>query len=254
MAKKSLFLRYPYLYSALIVLIVWIILFEFVLSANNFLPRPGIVLLSIPALFEDYHLIVNFFTTLSAVYLPGLLAYLLLFLFRQFIFNKSALFSALIRFISGLSVFVPGILLALIFVFWFPHSILAEYLFSFIVSVVWWLGEIKSKLSESNESYITAFKSLGADDNFINRHILWNEIKPDVFKNLQSFHVHLWGLVLMYEFILRGYGLGAILQKTLIYHDLSALCLIILIICLTIIAGRLFLRYIENKFIFWSAE
>jgi ABC-type nitrate/sulfonate/bicarbonate transport system permease component len=254
MVKKSLFLRYPYLYFALIVLIVWIILFEFVFPANNFLPRPGIVFLSIPALFEDYHLIVNFLTTLSAVYLPGLLAYLLIFLFRQFIFDNSVVLSALIRFISGLTIFVPGILLALIFVFWFPHSIPAEYLFSFIVSLVWWLSEIKSKSSESNESYITAFKSLGADDSFISRNILWNEIKPGVFRNLQSFHVHLWGLLLMYEFILRVSGLGAILQKTLLYHDLSAICLIILIICLTIIAGCLFLRYIENKFIFWSAE
>jgi ABC-type nitrate/sulfonate/bicarbonate transport system permease component len=119
---------------------------------------------------------------------------------------------------------------------------------------VWWLIEIKSKSSVFNESYTVAFKSLGADDTFISKNILWNEVKPEVFSILPRFHLHLWGLILIFEFILKGYGLGSVVHQTLIYHDLSALCLIIFIVSVSILAGHLFLQYIDNKFIFWSEE
>jgi ABC-type nitrate/sulfonate/bicarbonate transport system permease component len=254
MAKKAGLLGKPFLYILFILFILWLILFEFILPANNFLPKPGIVLLSIPALFEDYHLIANFFTTISAVYLPGLLACLFIFLFRQSIFNKSGSFAVITDFISKLSVFFPAILMGILFIFWFPNSFITEYIYSFIIAAVWWLIEIKSKSSFFNQSYIVAFKSLGADETFISKNILWNEIKPEVFGNLPRFHLHLWGLILIYEFILRGYGLGSILQKTLIYHDLSALWLIIFVVSVIILGGYLFLQYIDKKFIFWSVE
>lgn len=254
MVTRSILVRKPFFYILFVLLVLWIILFEFILPANNFLPRPGIVLLSIPALFDDYHLIANFFETVSAVYLPPLLAFLFLYSIRGSIFNQSAPPKFLTGFLLQIAAFFPAILSGILFAFWFPESFVVTYLFSFIVALSWWMIEMRSAAANPNQTYAAAFKSLGADDLFLNKNILWNEIKPGIFTGLNRFHMQLWTLILFFEFISKRYGLGSLLQQTLNYRDLSALCLSILIITLTISAGFFLLRFIENKFIFWSSE
>ncbi len=254
MVSRTGLLKKPFFYILFSLFILWIILFEFILPENNFLPRPGIVLLAIPALFEDYHLLANFFTTISAIYLPALLAYLFLFLFRQWIFAESGLIHLKTKFISGLAIFVPVILAGIFLVFWFPHSFYPEYLFSFIVSASWWLIEAGVQSDTMNENYRIAFQSFGADDRFLSKHISWFEMLPRVFSKLPRFHLHLWGLILMFEFIMNYYGLGAILRQTLRFHDLSALFLLSIIISLFSAAGYAFIKTLESRFIFWSEE
>ena len=248
------FWRKPFFIILCTLFIVWIILFEFILPENNFLPKPDIVLLSVPALFDEYHLTANFFTTLSAIYLPALLAYLFVFILRSFLLKRTTSIQIFTGFISKLSVFFPPFLLAVLFIFWFPGSLIIEYIFAFMISAIWWMIEIDSKAKYSNESYSLAFKSLGADDNFINNNITWNEIKPGVFQNLGRFHLHFWAVILVFEYISNKYGLGSIMHQTLSYHDLSALFVVIIIIAAVISAGSRLLKFIENRFIFWSAE
>ncbi len=248
------FWKKPFFIILCTLFILWIILFEFILPENNFLPKPDIVLLSVPALFEDYHLTANFFTTVSAVYLPALLAYLFVFILRSFLLKRTASVQIFTGFISKLCVFFPPFLLAALFIFWFPDSLVIEYIFVFIISILWWLTEIDSKAGSSNESYSLAFKSMGADDKFININVKWNEIKPGVFRNLGRFHLHLWAVILVFEYISNYNGLGSIIHQTLTYHDLSALFLVIIIISAAIYAGSLLLKFMRNRFIFWSAE
>lgn len=254
MVSNEGFLRKPLFYILFTCFILWIVLFEFIIPENNFLPRPGIVLLTVPALFEDYHLIASFFITISAVYLPALIAYLLIFLFRQILFRKSGVVNIIYDFVLQFSGFFPPILLGIVFIFWFPHSFISEYLFSLIISFVWWFTEIRSRGITPNDSYQVSFKSFGADEVFINKHIVWNEVKPAVFGNLTQLHLQLWALILVFEFISKGYGLGSLLNQTLVYNDLSAFFLVIAIISVVILAGRYFMTYIESRFIFWSAE
>ena len=254
MVSRTVFSKKPLIYTLFLLFVLWVILFEFILPESSFLPKPGIVLLSVPALFEDYHLIPDFFTTLSAVYLPSLLAYLLIFLFRQYIFSENGLLKKVMEILSSLSVFFPAILSGILLIFWFPHSFITEYIFSFIVSVCWWLIEINKAKTISNENYLVSFKSFGADNSFISKNIRWNEVKPEIFGKLESFHIHLWSLILIFEFISNESGLGSILQQTMVFHDLSALCLTIFFITAVISAGYLLVRYIENKFVFWSLE
>ena len=248
------FLKKPFFYILFTLFILWIILFEFILPENSFLPKPGIVLLTIPALFDDYHLLANFFTTISAIYLPPLVAYLFLYLFRKWIFAGRGLIYQKSRFISTLAIFVPAVLAGIFLVFWFPHSFFPEYLFSFLISGCWWLIESREHLCNINENYKVAFLSLGADEDFISKNITWFEMLPGVFDKLPRFHLHFWGLILTFEFIMNYYGLGAILRQTLLYHDLSALFLLTIGISLISAAGYAFIRAIGDKFIFWSAE
>lgn len=234
--------------------IIWIVLFEFLLPENNFLPKPWIVLISIPDLFEDYNFLAHFLTTVSAIYLPGIISYLLAHLIREHILKESGILKSFIGFISKISIFIPAFLAAVLTIYWFPHSFSAEYIFSFLVSFLWWMIVIESAGKIRNENYLVAFKSLGADEAFLNKNLVWNEIKPEVFKKLFSFHNHFWALILVYEFMSEGYGLGTIIKRTLVYHDFSALILILAIIVIMIFAGYYFLKYLEDKFIFWEAE
>ena len=165
MVSRTSLLKKPLFYILFSLFIIWIVLFEFILPENGFLPKPGIVLLTIPALFKDYHLLANFFTTVSAIYLPPLLAYLFLFLVRGRFFEESGLLTILIDFISRLSIFFPAILLGIFLIFWFPHSFFNEYLFSFIIALLWWIIELRQAFSERNKTYISSFRSFGADDN-----------------------------------------------------------------------------------------
>ncbi|MGA8265020.1 MAG: hypothetical protein WB779_11305, partial [Ignavibacteriaceae bacterium] len=72
--------------------ILWIILFEFILPANNILPKPSIVFQSFGALWEDYHLPSNYLNTVSSVYLSIIIAYLLThYLIHFFVTGKSFL-------------------------------------------------------------------------------------------------------------------------------------------------------------------
>ena len=248
------FSKKPLFYTLFLAFILWIILFEFIIPENRFLPKPGIVLLSVHALFADYNLAPDLFTTVSAVYLPSLLAYLFLLIIRRYIFSQNGFFNRLIEIISQLSVFFPAVLLGILLIFWFPYTFITEYIFSFLVSVCWYLIVINKTKMISNKNYLVSFKSLGADDIFISKNIRWNEIKPLILSNLDDFHIHLWSLILIFEFISNRSGLGSILRQTILFHDLSALCLVIFVIAAVISAGYLFLRYIENKFVFWSPE
>jgi ABC-type nitrate/sulfonate/bicarbonate transport system permease component len=254
MESRTGFFRKPFFYILFTLFIIWIILFEFVLPENNILPRPGIVLISIPALFEDYNFLAHFFTTISAIYLPAVLAYIFIFFIREYILSEKGFLNQFIEFISNISVFIPAVLLAAITVYWFPHTFVAEYIFSFVISVSWWIVTVNAAKKKQNENYLITFKSFGAGGSFLNKNILWNEIKPEVFKNLFRFHLHLWVVIIFYEFLAEGYGLGTILQKTLAYHDLSALTLIAVIISVIILGGFFFLKYLEDKFIFWETE
>lgn len=254
MVSRTSLLKKPLFYIFFILFVLWIILFEFILPENGFLPKPGIVLLTIPALFEDYHLLANFFTTVSAVYLPLLLSYLFLFLFRQWIFSGSGSKHLEKKWISVLVYFIPAIPAGLFLVFWFPHSFYPEYLFSFIISTSWWLIRAGEQVSRLNANYSTAFRSFGADDRFISKHIIWFEVLPGIFSKLPGFHIHLWGLILIFEFIMNYYGMGAILRQILLFHDLSALFLLTIIISVITAAGYALIRTFEDKFIFWSAE
>jgi ABC-type nitrate/sulfonate/bicarbonate transport system permease component len=254
MGSKTGLFKKQFFYILFSLFIFWIILFEFILPGNNILPRPWTILISIPALFEDYHFLTNFFTSISAIYLPGVLAYLLMYVLRGYIFKESGILKRFIEFISYLTIFTPALLLAVPVVYWFPHSFFAEYVFSFLVSVFWWIITIESNSKSRNEYYLVAFKSFGADKSFLDQNVLWEEIKPKVFKKLFRYHLHLWAIILIYEFIADGYGLGVIIKQTISYHDLSALTLIIVIIPVLIFAGYSLLNYLEDKFVFWEAE
>ncbi|HSD63275.1 MAG TPA: hypothetical protein VLB50_05725 [Ignavibacteriaceae bacterium] len=254
MENKTSSFRKSFFYINLLLFISYIILFEFILPENNILPRPDIILISIPALLKDYDILSHFLTTISAVYLPGILAYLILYICREFVLRQSGITNKIFNYFSGLFFIVPALLTAILMIYWFPYSFYNEYIFSLLFTFVWMAVEFHSSKRLKNESYILAFSSMGGEKAFLDKNILWNELKPRLFKKLYPHHLHLWALILTFEYIQDYYGLGTILRKTLYFHDFSALIITIFIIPVIILAGFGCLKLLENKFVFWEAE
>lgn len=253
MGNRSI-INKSFFYFIFSLLILWIILFEFILPGNNILPKPSTVLISIPDLFKDYNFLYHFLTTITAVYLPGILAYLFIFSMREYILNETGIIKYSLNFISGLNLLVPSLMLIFILIYWFPHSFYVEYVFSFLLTVLWLLVQFHSNEIKKNENYLLAFKSMGGNSAFINKNLLWNELKPGIFKRLYPFHIYLWTLILIFEFIHDGYGIGTIFKKALYYIDFSVLILMIILVPVIIYCGFICLKLIEDKFVFWEPE
>ena len=59
-----------------VLLSIYILLFEFIIPANRFLPKPSILIDSLPVLFVEYEFLSSFLFTFSAIYALMLLSYL----------------------------------------------------------------------------------------------------------------------------------------------------------------------------------
>jgi ABC-type nitrate/sulfonate/bicarbonate transport system permease component len=103
-----------------------------------------------------------------------------------------------------------------------------------------------------NNEFIDAAVSLGARKNFISDKICWKVIEPALAESLTELHFYLWSMLLMFELIKGGSGLGTVLRTAILYKDLAGFFASVLIICLIIFAGASIIKYFKNRFIFWS--
>lgn len=233
------------------VLAVYFILFEFFFSSNSVLPIPTLLIESFPVLFKDYSLLFEGSLTVGNVYLALTLGYLLVSIFI------APIIKIFLRFNKGgweLSIFkiFPAFFYALLFAFWFPASIAAQLVFTFIAVVFFLLAEIKSKINDVKPEFIIAAKGLSADSSKIYRDVYWNSIKPAVFKSLFTAHYYVWTLILVYEFITGFHGLGSIYNLLLSYNDLAGLFALAIINSFLIWIGTVLIGLIKDKLIYWE--
>src|ERR1035437_6464760 len=121
-----------YIYFLAGFFLLWIIIFEFILPPNHILPKPSIVVVSIISLFRDYQFLVNMLSSISAIYLSVIVAGLFLFIFRRYLINNKNLFGYLAFSLKWISGIIPGILMGLFLIFWFPDSEFIKYVFIFL--------------------------------------------------------------------------------------------------------------------------
>lgn len=128
-------------------LFVYIILFEFILPANGFLPKPSILIDSLPSLIKDYNFFQASLITFSAIYSIMLISYAGIKIGNSILIKVNELLPDLRKLLIIGKYFIP---LYLIFLFnlWFGSSIWAEYMFILIIVI----GSLKSKMiSEFNQ-------------------------------------------------------------------------------------------------------
>lgn len=235
--------------SALI--FVYILLFEFILPANRFLPKPTILLDSVHSLFQDYNFTYAYLFTFSAIYFVAIVSFFLIRLFGGVGFKIIQYFPGLIVLFDVGKYFVP-FFLVLLFELWFGNSGLAEYLFILFVM----MGILKGRLFKSylsiKEEYLLSAKSLGANESIITKKVIWKSLEPKLYDEILVNHIAIWGIVLIYEFISKSGGIGTIIYNALKYNDLSVIIIIILFLIITFLLMEFVLIRIKKKYFFWE--
>ena len=232
--------------------LLWIVWFEFILPVNDILPKPSVVLLSFGALWSDYHLPMNYIATFSTVYLSLIAAYFALHFSSGLFAKENHLITTLISSFHSFSLYVPGIILGLFLIYWFPHSAYIGFVFIFLTAFFSMLIKYQSEIPKVDNAYIAAAESMGAGEKIINSRIIWKSVQPALAKHILELHLYAWSVLLMFEYIKGGYGLGTIIRLSLEFRDLSALFTTAIIIGVTIFIGTLVIKYSEKKFLHWS--
>ncbi len=242
------------LYILLSVFILWIILYEFILPVNNVLPRPSIVLLSFGALWHIYKLPQNLFNSIAVIYFSMAASYFFILVLRNILLMKNHFIKDIILSIHWFFKFVPAIILGLFFIYWLPYSFFTEFIFILTTSFLLLAVRLNEESEKINPKYAEAARSLGIDENVIQKKVIWNLTKPETGKYLLNLNFYLWSVLIAFEYIKGGYGMGNIFRIALQYRDLSTLFLTAFITGVVIYLGNLIIRYINNKFFFWSAK
>lgn len=248
MVKQLQFPKYLYW---LLPVILYIILFEFIVPFSKVLPGPTLIWESLPALFKSYSLLFNLFYTASGIYVSMLAAYG----FIYFTAGKTISFlhrnSVLVNIYSGLRYFPLAGLIA-IFVFWFPVSNAAEYIFSISFAVIFLCGIIIANISRVKSEYIDSARSLGIKQSEIYSGVYWKSIQPALFRGVRKLHLRLWTVMIFFEFIKGDLGAGYIYRQALDFRDVSVLFTLSLIIMLAVFAGETVLKFLNKKIIYWE--
>jgi ABC-type nitrate/sulfonate/bicarbonate transport system permease component len=234
--------------------VLWILLFEFLLPVNSVLPKPSIVLESFSDLWINYKLPINFISTVAVIYISLSMAYLFVYLLRSFLIGKNNFITGFILSLEWFSKYVPGIAIGLLLIFWFPDSEFIEFIFAFLTAFLSMVLKIQLKLNEVRLDYIDAARSLGMEERVIKRDILWKMLQPELSKHLFVIHLYIWAMLIAFEFMKGGLGIGVIFKKAIEFQDLSALFSTFLITGLTVYLGTALLKAVTNKFIYWSID
>jgi len=251
MIKKKNSNNSSYIY-VLVYFILWVVLFEFILPVNSILPKPSIVYQSFSDLWTDYHLFSNYLSTLSGIYISLFVAYFLMQISCSFFIKGKTFLSDFIGSLNWFSKFLPGIVIGLLFIFWFPNSEYIEFIFLFVTAFTSIVIFVESQLEDLQMEYLDSARSLGADEPTISKQVVWKMIQPKIFLHILELNTYLWSLAIAFETIKGGSGLGDIFRLALKYRDLSALFSVFLIAGITVFIAKSIIKFLKNKFAFWS--
>jgi ABC-type nitrate/sulfonate/bicarbonate transport system permease component len=231
---------------------VYILLFEFILPVNRILPKPSLVIESLPFVFGDYNLFISVCYTMSIIYSAMLLSYLsLYFQSPKIFFFMSDLEGTIIkfRFLKNIPVLLPVVLLSL----WFnSNPVFVEILLVLFISQILADRNLLKSFRNIPASYILVARNLGLGQNDIVKKIFRKYSEPELIREYSGIHRYLWGICLLFEFVVNNRGIGSVLKAVLSYNDTTAFCLIALITIILIAAGDGILKLIRRKFFLWA--
>jgi NitT/TauT family transport system permease protein len=233
------------------IIFIYIVLFEFVLPANKILPKPSILIESVPSLFQDYNFLSSFLFTFTAIYSVMLMSYFFIKQWNNLLISLAEIFPGLKElFVLG-NYFIP-LFLIFLFELWFGNSIWGEYFFIFILTMGTLKSTIINEIDSIKAEYILSARSLGLAEKEIVKKVVWKYVQPRVYDSIIKNHVVVWSLVIIYEFVCRTDGIGSILSLALKYNDLSLVIVLIAIIIVAILVMELLLINIKKKYFFWN--
>ncbi len=239
-------------YIFLIIFALWIIFFEFIFPSNNFLPKPSIVFLSFKDLFKDYDLLKNYLSTIGVIYLSLLLSYSVITISKSFILNSQNKINNILSFINSAWKILPSILAAFLLIYWLPNWEFTEFIFALLLSFFSIAITLNSEEKQSKVDYTLAAKGVGAFNKNLLTNVKWKSVQPKIINHIINFHVYFWMMIILFEYVRNGLGLGKIYRQVLEFNDLSALIAMFLITAVSIFLGRLALLHLKKKYFFWE--
>ena len=248
MIKSS---KYSAQYLILLYFVLWILLFELFLPVNNVFPKPSVVFQSLPDLLKTYELSWNYLSTISAIYFPLIVTYYLIRFLFPVIMHKNFLSDIILSF-EWFSRYIPGILLAMILIYWFPQSEFTKFFFAFLISFTSFMFKSQYLAENLGSEYSLAMQSFGIENNTILRKVIWKAIQPSLMAHIIQQNIYLWASVILFEYVNLGYGLGTFLRKILLFKDFSALIMSFIIIGFSIFLSTQLLKFSKNKIYFWK--
>lgn len=249
--SKNIFVNRIKFFAALV--FVYVVLFQFILPANAFLPKPALFVESFVYIWNDYQLLVASGYTVSIIYSSLIISYIIIFLLRGTLIRFLEEFRHIV-FTFHLFRYVPLFILMVLFSYWFTISILAEFAFAVILTAFYFAGKMFAEIKNVKQEYVTVALNLGISKSKIYSEVYWKELQPKIFDPSTDgrFQLYLWFVVLVYEFINDAHGLGAAIRNAFYFHDYTALLYFVLITDLVIWCFAAVLKYIESKLIFWN--
>lgn len=245
MKRKKYFLIKNY--SLLIIsLILCIILVEFIIPTNYFVPKPSVVLESFSSLWNDYNLLPNLFSTTGCIYLSLLIA----LIFSNFLSNKviDKKFSKYL-----IKQRNKDRLIFLIFSFlilsaiWFSDFYFFKIIFAFAISTLTLTIKNLRGMDSVNSNFIDSVKSLGFSNDVIQNKIISKLVRPTLLNYLKDYQFVLWMIIIIYEVFIDREGIGFMLKKIVEYRDLSAAIALLLILgFILILINRIHIAITKN--------
>lgn len=240
----------------IVVLAVYLILFEFLFPTNGILPSVTVILLSISELIKNYNFLSNLTSTFAAVYITILANYLIAKILFAIVggikSNKFPVGSEIIKPITSIFLYVPFILIVLLFLIWLPDFYLDKYLIAILIFLPRSLMELFERSNSIKTDYFYFYKSLGFSNIQVMNKIIFKLIEPEFFQSQLKNHSLIWSVVIVTEFIQRQEGIGGILFTVFKYQDISLLFTIALLISLVIFIFQKILNSLYNKVYFWK--
>lgn len=238
----------------LVVILIYLLLFEFIFPSNRIFPSVFVIWLSTVELFDKYKFLLNLISTLSAVYASVFINYLLTKIsfpyFQKYQSDKASNSSD--NNIFSFLTFIPFFLISIIVVLWLSDFILTKYIVAVLVFFPLTLNELLTQKGNDSSEYFDFYKSLGLKETTITNKILFKLKEPEYFYTQLKNHSLIWSVVLIVEFLQQQEGIGNILRIAFKYQDISITFTITIIISLTIYFLHFGFRKLYNKIYFWN--
>ncbi len=247
--KKTILINRIKFFVAL--LFVYVVIFQFILPVNKFLPKPSLFAESFLYIWKDYQLLIAISYTASLIYSLLILSYLFVFLVRGILIRFAIEYRQTILTLR-LFRYVPLFMLLILFSYWFPASILAEYIFVVVLVIFYFADKIFSEVKHVKPEYVLVAKNLDVSKGEIYREVYWKEFQPGLFDVINHLQFYLWLVVLVYEFVGDAHGLGVVVRNALAFNDYTALLYFLLITTLVMWCFAAILNAIEKKLVFWN--
>lgn len=245
MNRKKYFLTKNY--SIIIIsLVLWIILFEFIIPTNYFVPKPSVVLESFSSLWNDYNLLLNLISTIGCIYLSILIAIIFSnFLSNKMIDKKMSKYLARERNKGHMIFLIFGFLI--LSTIWFSEFYLFKIIFASAISTSAFTIKNLRGMEKVDPNFIDSMRSFGFSKGVIQNKIISKLLRPKLLNYVKNYQFVLWMILIIYEILIGKEGIGVMLKKIVEYKDLSAAVALLLILgSIILLVDRIYSAMIKN--------